>query len=86
MKKYLILRMALAAMTFALIGITANASEVALRLGTAVHKTHPAHDAALRFSDGVRRLTNGAVDVQIFPARQLGDIKARPGVLRVEAF
>jgi tripartite ATP-independent transporter DctP family solute receptor len=75
MKKYSMLNIAFGAITSTLIGITANASEVTLRLGTAVHKTHPAYDAAQRFSDGVRQRTNGAVDVQIFPARQLGDIK-----------
>ena len=64
------------AVIFSVAAVTiANAAEVTLRLGTAVFKSHPAYDGAVKFRDNVRRLTNGAVEVQIFPARQLGDIK-----------
>jgi len=59
----------------AAIATGAQAADVTLRLGTAVFKSHPAHDGAVRFAEGVKRLTHGAVEVQIYPARQLGDIK-----------
>ena len=38
-------------------------------------ESHPAHDGAVVFGYNVLRLTNGAVEVHLFPARQLGDIK-----------
>lgn len=53
----------------------AMADPVTLRLGHAVFETHPNHDTALRFKEAVERLSNGDVKIQIFPARQLGDVK-----------
>ena len=70
-----VLRTVMAAIVSVAAITIANAAEVTLRLGTAVFESHPAHDGAVKFRDNVRRLTNGAVEVQIFPARQLGDIK-----------
>lgn len=53
----------------------ATADPVTLRLGHAVFESHPNHDTALRFKEAVERLSNGDVTIQIFPARQLGDVK-----------
>jgi tripartite ATP-independent transporter DctP family solute receptor len=53
----------------------ASAAEVTLRLGHPVLLSHPYHDASLRFSEAVKKRTNGAVEIQIFPARQLGDVR-----------
>jgi tripartite ATP-independent transporter DctP family solute receptor len=51
------------------------ADPVTLRLGHAVFEAHPIHDTAVRFKEAVERLSNGDVSVQIFPSRQLGDVK-----------
>lgn len=53
----------------------ALADPVTLRLGHAVFEAHPNHDTAVRFKEAVERLSNGNVTIQIFPARQLGDVK-----------
>lgn len=57
------------------LGSATQAQEVTLRLGHATFESHPYHDAAVRFRDAMAEKTNGEVDVQIFPARQLGDVK-----------
>lgn len=56
-------------------GTAASAEPVSLRLGHAVFEKHPNHDTAVRFKEAVERLSNGDVTIQIFPARQLGDVK-----------
>ncbi|MBT9246245.1 TRAP transporter substrate-binding protein (plasmid) [Gemmobacter fulvus] len=60
-----------------LIGTTtmAWAEPVTLRLGHAVFEAHPNHDTAVRFKEAVERLSGGDVTINIFPARQLGDVK-----------
>lgn len=57
------------------IPIAAEAGDVTLRLGHAVFEQHPNHDTAVRFKMAVERLSQGSVKVDIFPARQLGDVK-----------
>lgn len=63
----------------AILGMTtawgAWADPVTLRLGHAVFEAHPIHDTAVRFKEAVERLSNGDVTVEIFPSRQLGDVK-----------
>lgn len=62
-----------------ILGMTAAwgawAEPVKLRLGHAVFEAHPIHDAAARFKEAVERLSNGDVLIEIFPSRQLGDVK-----------
>lgn len=53
----------------------ASAADVRLRLGHAVFEAHPNHDTAVRFKDAVERISGGSVKVDIFPSRQLGDVK-----------
>lgn len=54
---------------------TAFADPVTLRLGHPVFEAHPIHDTAVRFKEAVERISKGDVTVEIFPARQLGDVK-----------
>lgn len=54
---------------------TAFAAPVTLRLGHPVFEFHPIHDTAVRFKEAVERISNGDVKVDIYPARQLGDVK-----------
>lgn len=53
----------------------AQAAEVTLKLGHATFESHPNHDTAVRFKAAVERLSKGEVKIQIYPARQLGDVK-----------
>jgi len=63
------------ALAGALFATTASAEPVTLRLGHAVFEQHPIHDTAVRFKEAVERLSNGDIKVDIFPSRQLGDVK-----------
>lgn len=69
------MRIAAGAFVAALLSTTAWAEPVTLRLGHAVFEQHPIHDTAVRFKEAVERLSNGDIKVEIFPARQLGDVK-----------
>ncbi|MFD1881368.1 TRAP transporter substrate-binding protein [Paracoccus pacificus] len=71
--KYFSLGMLSAAAILA--GTTAMADPVTLRLGHAVFEAHPIHNTAVRFKEAVERISNGDVKVDIYPARQLGDVK-----------
>ena len=53
----------------------AFAEPVTLRLGHPVFEFHLIHDTAVRFKEAVERISNGDVKVDIYPARQLGDVK-----------
>lgn len=53
----------------------AFAEPVTLRLGHPVFEAHPIHDTAVRFKEAVERLSNGNIKIDIYPARQLGDVK-----------
>lgn len=59
----------------ALLSTAAWAEPVTLRLGHPVFEAHPIHDTAVRFKEAVERISNGDVKVDIYPARQLGDVK-----------
>lgn len=58
-----------------LFATAAMAEPVTLRLGHPVFEAHPIHDTAVRFKEAVERISNGDVTVEIYPARQLGDVK-----------
>ncbi|WP_312527608.1 TRAP transporter substrate-binding protein [Paracoccus sp. (in: a-proteobacteria)] len=70
MKKF-----ALGAALGALLSTAAWAEPVTLRLGHAVFEQHPIHDTAVRYKEAVERLSNGDIKIEIFPSRQLGDVK-----------
>lgn len=53
----------------------ASAQDVTLTLGHAVFESHPFHDAAVRFSEAVDARSDGSMVIDIFPARQMGDVK-----------
>ncbi|MGX1309187.1 tripartite ATP-independent transporter DctP family solute receptor [Amorphus suaedae] len=54
---------------------SAQAADVSLRLGLSSFKPHPFNDAADRFAAKVDELSNGSMEIQIFPDRQLGGVK-----------
>lgn len=58
-----------------LAGTVAMAEPVTLRLGHPVFEAHPIHDTAVRFKEAVERLSGGDITIDIYPARQLGDVK-----------
>ncbi|AJE46700.1 TRAP transporter substrate-binding protein [Celeribacter indicus] len=65
-----------AAAIFAAVSASAaSADPVSLRLGHAVFEAHPNHDTAARFKEAVERISGGDVTIDIYPARQLGDVK-----------
>lgn len=59
----------------ALTASSAFADPVTLTLGHAVFKTHPFHDAAERFAKAVDEKSDGEIKIDIYPARQMGDVK-----------
>ena len=52
--------------------IARAASKITLKLGHLANEQDPWHKACLKFSEEVARLTNGEVDVKVFPNEQLG--------------
>lgn len=62
----------LAAAVAALIATPALAQDVTLRLAHFAAETHPGHTAALAFAKNVAERTDGAVEVEIYPANELG--------------
>lgn len=68
-------KFAVGALLGALLSTAAWADPVTLRLGHAVFEQHPIHDTAVRYKEAVERLSNGDINIEIFPARQLGDVK-----------
>ena len=63
------------AIALSLAASAAVAQDVTLTLGHAVFESHPFHDAAVRFAEGVAERSDGTMAVDIFPARQLGGVK-----------
>ena len=59
----------------ALLIVPATAQDVTLTLAHAVFESHPFHDAAVRFAQEVETRSGGAIAIDIFPARQMGDVK-----------
>ncbi|UOM35644.1 TRAP transporter substrate-binding protein [Acuticoccus sp. I52.16.1] len=50
----------------------ALAQDVTLRLAHFAAETHPGHIAAQQFADNVKERTDGAVEVELYPANELG--------------
>lgn len=50
----------------------ASAQDVTLKLAHFAAETHPGHLAAQRFADRVSERTNGAIEIEIYPANALG--------------
>lgn len=53
----------------------AFAEPLTLTLGHAVFETHPFHDASVRFAKAVEEKSDGQIKIDVFPARQMGDVK-----------
>jgi tripartite ATP-independent transporter DctP family solute receptor len=68
-------RLALVALASAIFTAPALAADVTLKLGHATFEAHPFHDTSVRFKEAVERISKGSVKIQIYPARQLGDVK-----------
>ena len=59
--------------SFLIVGCGDSSTNFELRLGHDQTEGHPYHLAVERFAEGVREATEGAVEITIFPAAQLGD-------------
>ncbi len=46
---------------------------IVLKLGHGIQNSHPAHLAAVQFAEEVKAKTNGQIEIQIYPNRQLGE-------------
>lgn len=67
------LRVATLAATAIALGLgTAQAADVTLKLGHLANEQNTWHKAALNFAEEVAALTDGAVEVQVFPNESLG--------------
>src|SRR5712692_6075282 len=70
--------------TGVLIGLTGSMSpvgaaedtKIVIKLGHSVAATSVHHQGLLRFAELVARRTNKRIEIQVFPASQLGDEKA----------
>ncbi len=65
-----------AMLSFALAGTgISHAAEVTLRLGLSSFNKHPFNLAAARYKKRVEELSHGAIEIKVFPNRQLGGVK-----------
>jgi len=55
--------------------IPAYAAEYNWKLASVLPETHPVHKALVTFADKVKEKTNGAAEITVFPAGQLGQEK-----------
>ncbi|MEO1103889.1 MAG: hypothetical protein AAFW98_09210, partial [Pseudomonadota bacterium] len=55
-----------------LLATPALGADVTLRLGHFAAETHPGHIAAKQFAERVAERTDGAVEVELYPANELG--------------
>ena len=55
-----------------LIAGSATAAEMTLKLGHLTNEQDPWHLASLKFADEVKQLTNGRIEVQVYPNESLG--------------
>lgn len=62
-------------LAFTLLAMPALADPVTLRLGHPSFDNHPIADIAVRFKEAVERISEGDVKIDIYGARQLGDVK-----------
>lgn len=65
----------LAALGVAAPAIVRAQSQIRLKLGHAAAEVHPGHISAMSFKEEIEKRTNGAIRIQIFGNRQLGDDK-----------
>ncbi len=54
---------------------SAQAQDVTFRMGLGSSKPHPFNTAGELFAAKVDELSNGSMEIEIFPDRQLGDVK-----------
>lgn len=71
----ILLRAALACGAVAVALSSAQAQDVSLRMGLGSSKPHPFNTAAELFAAKVDELSDGTMEIQIFPDRQLGGVK-----------
>ncbi|WP_102348848.1 hypothetical protein [Bacillus sp. Marseille-P3661] len=55
---------------------TTTAEKVVLKLGHGAQESHPLQTASLKFKEIVEEKTEGAIEVQVFGNRQLGEERA----------
>lgn len=75
MKKLLVL-LIVALISFSAVyaqGETETAGPIVLKLGHGIQNSHPAHLAAVQFAEEVAEKTDGAIEIQVYPNRQLGE-------------
>ena len=65
-------KLVLAGVAAQFIGGTAIAAEVTLKLGHLANETNPWHKASVKFGAELSRLTDGRIDVEVFPNESLG--------------
>src|SRR5688500_10495494 len=53
----------------------ARSAAIPMRLAHAANEIHPGHIAAVEFKKALEALAPGAIDITIFPNRQLGEDK-----------
>ncbi len=46
---------------------------IVMKLGHGIQNSHPAHLAAVQFAEEVKTKTNGQIEIQVYPNRQLGE-------------
>jgi tripartite ATP-independent transporter DctP family solute receptor len=46
---------------------------IIMKLGHGIQNSHPAHFAAVQFAEEVNTKTNGQIEIQVYPNRQLGE-------------
>ncbi|MEJ8572647.1 TRAP transporter substrate-binding protein [Microbaculum marinum] len=64
-----------AAATLAMPYVARAQSPIKMRLAHAANEVHPGHIATVEFQKALEEIAPGAVEIQIFPNRQLGDDK-----------
>ena len=74
MKQRWTLWLAMLLLVFVSVG-TVFAEPLVLKLGHTMPPTHPANEAALEIAKEVEARTNGAIQIQVYPAAQLGGAK-----------
>ncbi len=60
------------ALTASLLATSAFAADMTLKLGHLANETNPWHLASVKFGDELKRLTDGRIEVQVFPNESLG--------------
>lgn len=66
----------LACAALATAGGKAEAKKVKLSLGHGATATHPLQETSVKFAELVKQRTNGRIEVEVFPNRQLGEERA----------